>query len=369
MTGTEPDPLSDRSTLPSQDQQQDTRSSARSRRRFLVGVLVAAVVLAGAGIATNRWLAYQAELAAYEAELAADQADLAAARAAAAEDVRTLSRASTAAEAAFDEHTATVDLALAHLSSAGFPVQERLAPLVDDVGEEHTAAMTSALQALTSVLEPPSAADGSAIVRDADGAAPAVLTVDVPALARTNDDTANEADDRVAAVTAYYRTFEPEDRGPARAEITAEAERLEQLAATLEQATASVREAVDDVEAAVLAAVAAARETGTTTLETLEYADDESREAFQAVLDELEALAATELPWSWEERSVERTSPFVGTDTTLQAYVTAAESAQASHEANTPPPPSSSSGGSGSGQGTRLCYRYSAWGGARLVLC
>src|SRR5690625_4544982 len=124
MTGTEPDPLRDRSTLPSQDQQQDTRSSARSRRRFLVGVLVAAVVLAGAGIATNRWLAYQAELA-------ADQADLAAARAAAAEDVRTLSRASTAAEAAFDEHTATVDLALAHLSSAGFPVQERLEPLVN----------------------------------------------------------------------------------------------------------------------------------------------------------------------------------------------------------------------------------------------
>lgn len=322
----------------------------RRRTRVVGGVVAAVLVLTGAGVATAVWRADRA-----------DKADLAAARAAAGADIDALSRAVTAAEDRFAEHVATLDLALAHLESTAVPVRDRLTGVVDEVGQEHVDRVGAALDDVTAALEPPSAPDGGVIGRDGDGA--------VQALAVALDHLA-EADDALEALTAHYRTFPADERAPARAEVAAEAERLDAVARALDQATATVRTAVDDVEVAVAAAAEALRTAGSEALGTLEHADEESRAALQAALDELEALAATDLPMPWESRSVEQASAFVAADAALDAYTATAEAARASHVANTPPPPRArSGGGSGSGGGTRVCYRYSAWGGAQLVLC
>lgn len=318
----------------------------RRRTRVVGGVAAAALVLTGAGAAAAAWRA--------------DQADLAAARDAAGADVRTLSRAVAAAGDRSAEHAATLDLAVVHLESTAIPVRDRLTAMVDEVGQEHVDRVGAAVDAVTDTLEPPSSPDGDVLTRDADGG--------VPALAVTLDHLTG-ADDPVEALTAHYRTFPADERAPARAEVAAEAERLDAVARTLDEATAAVRTAVDDVEAAVAAAAEALRTSGADALGTLEHADEESRAVLQTALDELEALAATDLPVPWESRGPDQASAFVAADATFDTYTATAEAARASHVANTPPPPRARSGGSGSGGGSRLCYRYSAWGGARLVVC
>ncbi|MFK4730480.1 hypothetical protein ROT00_12390 [Agromyces mediolanus] len=300
--------------------------------RWLVPVAVAAL-LVGIGVPLGLW--------------AADRAAVGEQAAADAERLQVAVAAATEASARFE---ATAGLASEYSESTAAGVGELVAGKAAEFSADAAGSLTGAVEALAASLTPSAvqdAAPGSAL------------------------DWAPGAE--AAEVRAHYEAIDGPARNAARGELDAEVARLDALADEFDLADGAVREAVDGVDAAIVAVAAAGAAAGTATIAASGYATAETRAAMEQSVAGLQAIAETSLPVAWAGRA--EAPPFAELASTAQGYVDAAAAVRASNTANTPAPepePEESwddDGGDGTGSEYRWCYLPDPFGFTYQVPC